>query len=157
MAKILTQELVNKAVELLRPAVEKILEDKDCIWGPAWVELVFSGHNCVFAFTKFGNKTEWNDEWGEEKNFYALATAKHDLSRREGMSSSQIVLLKPWLLERGDWLYSGSSCSDDLVCGVSGAKGEIDEMIADLLITTVKGLCVLRRKELQDNGVKQIC
>jgi hypothetical protein len=157
MAEILTQGLVEQAIDLLRPTIREILENKDFIWGPKWVEIVFSGLAGVYVEGTIGYKVQWDPEWGEEKDFLAVAGSKHDLSHREKMSGSEIVLLQPWRLQCGDWIYSGSVYSEGFTCGVSGAKGEVDEMIAHLIIETVKGLCILRRRTLQENGVKQLC
>lgn len=157
MAEIITWRLVEQAFEFLNPTVCKILENKDCNWGPKWVEIVFTGSKTIFVQTTVGSKAEWDPEWGEEKDFLSVALSKHNLSKREKMSGSEILFLQPWRLEIGDWLYSGSAYSDGLVCGVSGAKGEVDEMIAHLVIETVKGLCILRRRNLMDNKVKQLC
>ena len=158
MAEILTKELVTHAINFLRPSIREILENMDCIWGPTWVEIVFSGPRGLFVQSSAGFKTEWNPAWGEQRDFSAVAEGKHNLSQRERMSGSAMVQHEPWRLQRGDWLYSGSAYREGgLVCGVSGAKGEVDEMIANLVLETVIGLCILRRRELHDNGVKQIC
>lgn len=157
MAKtILTEKLIEQAIELAKPSVESILSQGIGTWGPRCVSVVVNDpiKSEIFHF-KVGVHEEWKDEWGKEKDFYPIASKKQALSQRTGMPTSVVVSKYPYLLEEGDFLYSGgyAETPGGLSVGVSGALGVADEEIAKIIFTTITLLCKLKTKEMQDNDI----
>jgi hypothetical protein len=61
---IITKELINKACELTRAAVQEIINDPHANWGPKWVDgkVYAPGLDKPLKF-RFGEKTVWNPNW----------------------------------------------------------------------------------------------
>ncbi len=145
---IITREMVDLAIELVRPAAERIIATPGANWGPQWAEGAFTAPGLQGQVVRFryGTKTDWDPAWGEEKPFGAIAEKKLWLALEHGLPTSIIVLIYPWLLNEGDWLYSGGYAEMEIGCGLSGIKGHGDEGIGALVVKTVM---MLSRLEAQ--------
>lgn len=143
MARIITKEMVKKAIELVRPTAEAILNTEGTTWGPKWMigYVRVPELNTIRAI--FGNRTSWDEGWGEEKDFSEVAIDKIDAAARTGIDTSAIVALAPWLLEEGEYLYAGGVSEEGIAVSMSGAKGRADEAIASILLSTIKMLAHL--------------
>lgn len=74
---------------------------------------------------------------------------KLDLVCREKMSSSEIVLLRPWLVRPGEYLYSGGVWEDGIAVATSGARGWADEAISSIILSCIQMLARLKAEELK--------
>jgi len=147
---IITKELVTKAVELVRPTAEAILTADGTTWGPRWIDGYVSVPGLEDIQFRFGQKTEWNLAWGEERPFAAIAKAKLQLTKRMGDDTSIVTAICPWQLQEGEYLYPGGCSRWGISASASGAKGRADEAIATLVVYTVIMLAHLetdRRRE----------
>jgi len=161
--RILTKELVKEAIELVRPAANKILETEGLTWGPKYVEGIvrITGLGEIIAFD-FGdttpkyNKKAWDPKWGEQKNFALIARAKLSVVVREGMNTSLVVATRPWKLEPGEYLYAGGATRDGISVAISGAKGWVDEALAEMVISAISMLAHLETDKRLEEGKKQI-
>jgi len=147
-----------EAINLVRPTVEKILNDKKMTWGPKWIEGFIKAPGLKYGITDFtiGKKTEWNLEWGEKVSFSEIAAAKMHVIEREGINSSQVVATKPWKLETGEFLYPGGACRDGICVAVSGARGRADEAIAEMIISAIVMLAFMEADQRLKEGKYQI-
>lgn len=154
--KIITEGLVKKAIELVRPAAEKILNAEDTTWGPKWVEGLIKapGLEEELSFL-FGKVTEWNPSWGAIF-FSKIVAAKLQVVKREGVNTSILVATKPWKLEEGEYLYPGGAVRDGICVAVSGAKGRTDEAIAEMVISAIVMLAFLETEKRLKEGQEQI-
>ena len=152
---IITKELVKEAIELVRPTAEKILNTEGTTWGPKWVEGLIKVPGLEDEISFFlGEVTEWNSSWGKETFFNEIAAKKLQMAKREGMNTSILVAIKPWKLEKGEYLFSGGAVRDGICVAVSGAKGRTDEALAEMVISAIVMLAFLetdkRLKEEQE-------
>jgi len=149
---IINQSLVDRALVLVRPTAEEILSAGGMTWGPLWVEGVVSApgllRNPLFRFGRFA---EWDPEWGEKKDFMEVAMCKFRLAKRLRMNTSVAITLYPWLLEEGDYLYPGGVYRDGIACGISGAKGRVDEGLSEMVVTAIIILANLEADARKEN------
>ncbi len=160
--RILTAKLIRKAVELVRPSAEEILNTEGTTWGPKWVEVIVSApdqdilSSAPVFHTRFGEETPWQLEWGKEKDFIRIAFAKLYVAEREGVNTSIVVATQPWKLKKGEYLYPGGATRDGISVGVSGAKGVTDEAIAEMIISAIIMLAQLEAGQRLKEGKAEI-
>lgn len=78
-----------------------------------------------------GNSAEW--EWPYDK----YASGKARITWRTGLSSRDVLMTKPHLMERGDPRYWGSAIIDGVIVGVSGVEPHFDEMFARMTAAAI--------------------
>jgi len=142
--RILTEDLVEKAIELVKPGVESILNAEGTTWGPKRIQgwVIGPGLKRPISFM-IGSLEDWKKEWGEIMNFHPIALSKLAVSAREGLPTSVIVAEKPWLLKDEEYLYPGGTTRDGITVAVSGAKGRVDEAIAEMVLSAIRMLAFL--------------
>ena len=145
MARILTPDLLLAVIELAKPSAMAIIEMPGTTWGPKYVmgSLKFPGIDHPSGFMFGEEPTAWRPQWGDElpmDDFRKFAEHKRQLAERGQGPTSQIVVDKPWLLERGDNLYAGGTWYDGISVGVAGINSEADELIAKLVLTMLIGV-----------------
>jgi len=135
---IITEEMVREALRLVDPTVRAILNIPSANWGPQWVDGFISvpGVETDIPF-QLGIVTPWNPAWGREMNFKDVALAKLSLAKRTGECTSLIVAAHPWQIPDGEYLYPGGASRLSISVGVSGAKGRVDEAIANIIIDAI--------------------
>lgn len=95
MSTIITEEMVQEAIQLARPTAEAVLQNAKCFWGPQWVRgLVRAPGLNDIPFT-FGTVVDWNPAWGENRGFEQIAQAKLEVAHRLGGNTSHIVEICP--------------------------------------------------------------
>ena len=158
--KILTKRMVDRAIEMVVPSVEKILEEEGTTWGPKWVAImvnIASEETINPHYYQIGEVfTIWQKGWGKEKSFSQIALAKLIAAEREGTNTSILVATQPWKLRKGEYLYPGGVTRDGISIGVSGAKGIADEAIAEMIVSAIVMLAKLeteRRIEEKRNKI----
>ena len=140
--RILTQEMIAKAIELVRPSAEKILNTEGTTWGPrcvaGWIAIrdpQILLNSFTFGTTK--DTQDWKPEWGEYKDFVRIADSKLQVVLREGMSTRLVIATQPWKLKAGEYLYPGGVIRGDICVAASGAKGSTDEAIAEMVLSVI--------------------
>jgi hypothetical protein len=85
----------------------------------------------------FGDSEDWK-KW-EGKSYKEFAYGKARLSWRTGLSSREVVLVKPQLLLPGDCRLWGSSVYGGVVTAISGIQPFFDEMFATMTSAAMVG------------------
>jgi hypothetical protein len=163
--RIITRELVEKAIELAKPTIIAILNAEGTTWGPKWVivyvkapgieEKITVDINADCLEFNWGLLDHWEDKWGKREEFFKVAASKLDVSDREKLPTSIVVATMPWLLKNGEYLYAGGSTRDGISVGVSGAKGRTDEGIAEIILSIIRMLAFLgTEKRIQENKMQ---
>ena len=80
-----------------------------------------------------GDLAEW--EWPYD----VYARGKALITWRTRLSSREVILMKPHLLEPGDPRYWGSAIIDDAISGCSGFEPHFDEMFARMTAAAICG------------------
>lgn len=154
---IITQSMIDWAIVLVKPAAEDILRAAGMTWGPRWVDGVVSAPGLEDLKFRFGIKpSEWDPEWGAERDFSEVAMHKLGLAKRLRMNTSVAITLYPWLLEEGDYLYPGGVYRDGIACGISGAKGRVDESLSEMLVSVIIMLAQLETDARKEHKQMQI-
>jgi hypothetical protein len=142
------REAAVQAVQLARPMLENSLSIKS-VGESGFLHIVIMNPlatpgDCDFANAilyeeSIGNPEEWDADYG------AYARGKARLTWRTGLSTHEILALKPHLLHAKDAPVWGSVCQDGIVVAVSGANPWFDEAfaraIAGLFKAVVQGRC----------------
>lgn len=150
---IITEELVKGAIRLVNPSALAILAAEGTTWGPRRVEgfLVAPGLRDPVMFS-FGEREEWKPEWGPQRSFWPIAERKLAVALREGVPTSVVVATRPWVLKLDEYLYAGGTVRHGIGVAVSGAKGRVDETLAEMVLDAVVMLAMLdadRRMEIK--------
>jgi len=143
---LLTQELVEEALELAKPSILAILNFGDTTWGPEWVAGYVDGpgleNRISFQFGK-NYQEKWNQNWGSPQGFFQIAQKKLDVAKREKLSTSVVVDTRPWCLKEGEFFYPGGVYRDGISVATSGAIGRTDEAISEIILSCIRLLCFL--------------
>lgn len=134
---IITEEMILKAIALIRPTAQTMLRTQGLTWGPKYVEGNIRINGLPASKFRFGTMVKWDPKWGEIKNFAKIAQRKRAEAERGRTNTSAIVAARPWILRKGDYLYSGGAYRDGIAVGVSGSFGWVDEAIAIMLIDVI--------------------
>jgi len=140
--RILTEELIRKAIELARPGVQNILDTEGMTWGPKWVYGWATGpgipedEKILFSFGQV------DPNW-KSPDFGLIAYEKMLTVEREKLPTSVIASTKPWLLEDDEYLYAGATTRDGISVAVSGAMGRVDEAIAEIVLSLIVMLALM--------------
>ncbi len=137
--RILTKDLVKKAIELARPSALAILNEAGTTWGPKWVSGCVKGPGLSTEVTfDFGEVSDrWEPEWGVQVKFIDIARTKMRVLEREGIPTSVLIATEPWRLEQGEYLYEGGVTRNGISVAVSGAEGRADEAIAEMVLSAI--------------------
>ena len=137
--RILTEALVEKAIELARPTALAILGEKGTTWGPKWVSGCVKGPGLSreVAFDIGEVSERWEPEWGVRVRFIDIARSKLRVVEREGTPTSVLIATEPWRLEEGEYLYEGGVTRNGICVAVSGAEGRADEAIAEVVVSVI--------------------
>jgi len=137
---IITEEMVLRAIELVRPTAEALLESDEAVWGPRWAvgEVMAPGLDEPVRF-QFGEESEWDSSWGPERetSIAEVARRKREASLRERTNTSSLVFGKPWALYNGEFLYPGGVYWEGISIGISGLRGWADEALGEMLAATI--------------------
>ncbi|MFY0477256.1 hypothetical protein [Achromobacter marplatensis] len=98
--------------------------------------------NAILYEESIGDPADWDADYG------AFARGKARLSWRTGLSSHEVLALKPHLLHAKDLPVWGSVCIDGIVVAVSGANPWYDEAFAAAVASLFKAAVQARREAL---------
>jgi hypothetical protein len=156
---ILTEELAKKAITLAAPSINAVLAENEAVRGARWVVVVVSGPGLERRVIEtVGHVATWQAEWGDQKDFREIALQKASLAERTGMPTAEAVSRKPWLLREGDFLFQGGTAAEPggLVVTASGAHGETDEGISEIVKALIVMLCRLKVKQMKEAGIDRL-
>ena len=134
---IITKGLVERAIYLVTSTARAILATKGATWGPRWVHGFVNTPGLADVSFRFGLRINWNPRWGEELDFVSVAKTKMQVAKRLRINTSVVVATCPWLLLPGEYLYPGGVYRNGIACGVSGAKGRVDEALAEMVVSAI--------------------
>lgn len=157
---VLGEESVKEALEMLIPGIISILDQQKTTWGPKFVygSLSYPSTEGLNTITKFhfGDiDAPWNPEWGEKKDFPAVAESKRRLAARLKVATSEAVAMEPWNLQEGEFLWPGGFYRLGISVGISGAMGRTDEAIAEMVVSAIIMLARLETdKRIQEHKMR---
>ncbi len=139
---ILTPDIANDAVELLRPRIVEFLRGFAKRTHLAIVVTAVEAINPIdpgksfkdncYLIAGIGDQEDW------QYDYERVALSKAELSVRTGIGTYELA---PHYRLSGDTVYSGSVVIDGIIVACSGVEGYFDEMIAGWIAVTIKGLC----------------
>jgi len=149
-ASILNTQLVKTALAVVKPSVYALfqVEEPKLVWGPKYVAIVVKHPHINDVVKKYFINEEWSKKWGEKEDFYIIATWKAQTAISTGMPTGELVHIKPWEHPNPNYPYAGGVCDGNLGVGVSGLSGYADEIIANLVLDSIKGLSKQKMKDL---------
>jgi hypothetical protein len=151
---IVTDEVAKLAIALERPFITRLMDlgiakrnhlhvvvlDPGVII-PVGVSFKFLDdimdyEDLILHEESFGDKSQWEHPYDE------YARSKAVVSLRTKLPSLYVVQSAPFLLVPGDTCFGGSAYLDGIAVGVSGVDSHIDQMIADRVAATIRGLAI---------------
>ncbi|MCJ7793273.1 MAG: heme-binding protein [Candidatus Marinimicrobia bacterium] len=169
MGRILTEELVKRALDFLGPSIEAMIKVKEAAFGPRFIFVGVDGpglkepvHGFFGDQSKVTSKlSDWDPKWGEyihPTTFHGLAITKCKTARRNGEPTSVTITLHPEKFEKGEYLYAGGVAEekDGVAVGVSGLHGFVDEWIAWWVYHAIVTFCQQEAVDRIEADEKQI-
>ena len=152
MPALLTPELAERALDLVAPAIDALLNrDQTWIKRSALFVVIMKNdpdeeHTVVVALRNFGSMTPV--QWPHPFNQIAMGKAR--LALRTGMDTASVIALHPELLKKGDAKYRGGVVTTDIGVAASGIQSYWDQMVARWVMDAIEAL-MLREVE-EGNG-----
>ena len=139
----LTKEICAQAWEIVLPAVEAAHK--------AGVTNGFTGTIVVVDPTSATGEILFTGIVGdtEDADTMKFAPAKTAVTFRTKMDSNLVGLTAPHLYAPGDIKYPGAVLNHGIIAAFSGVEGYHDEMIAEWMISAIRGIC---REEMLNAG-----
>lgn len=129
-AAVLFESLCKgKAVE--RAALHVVIARSSC-----------DGNYAVIAERSFGSRAAWLYPYDE------IAHGKARMTARTGLSSKEVLLMRPDLLAPGDIKFWGSAILGSLVVACSGVQPWYDHAMANIILS----LCAASIEQRQDEA-----
>ena len=140
---ILTKEVVEKAVDILRPCIKEFLRSHTKRQHLAIVVTAVEAINPPDPLrVSFKERCYLVDAIGDSDErldtYTTVALSKAEMSVRTGKGTHE---LQPQYRRTGDTLYSGSVVTNGIVVACSGVQGYFDEAIAGMIAAMIQGLC----------------
>ncbi len=145
MSFLVTQEVFDQAVALVRPSIDALLAELGGGRRNLHIVVIEPSFHLYETTIAVDPKESWAHKYDE------IARAKAELCHRTGQSSSYIVNEAPWILEGGDARFAGGFVQDELAAAVSGLLSHLDEVISRWIWSAVAGICKDRMKEIQED------
>jgi hypothetical protein len=153
---ILTNELVNEAIDLALSSISSIMKitrrNYQSAEKPQMHVTVIAPRipgvppgTIVEVRRSFGDIDTW------PKDFEKISISKSEITYFTGHPTA-IAQTMPQYLQEGDTLYFGSVIVNGIVVGVSGWEPEIDEMLAGIIAYWIQMLCKMKAVALHDAG-----
>ncbi|MFH0905677.1 MAG: hypothetical protein V1826_03100 [bacterium] len=145
MSHLLTQERAELAVELAMSIFfqlqnRTIIKDEDLhitILDPAYKgDFDEFGRGIILFERSIGDQSKWT------YNYKEIARRKAKMTYEHKLPGQVIVEQMPYLLERDDTKYWGSAYLNGIVVAVSGLDQHFDQMMAEIIASLCKGLCL---------------
>lgn len=136
MSQYLNRDLAATALQRASSTIEALLE-RDAKRTHLSVVIGRRNPNGSFqriSFKNFGYVPEYEHDYQE------IASKKAELSARTGLSSREVQLMHPELLQYGDTCFFGSVICGDIVVAASGIEAYFDEACAKIVLAIILGL-----------------
>jgi hypothetical protein len=82
----------------------------------------------------FGDRDKW------DHGYNVVAASKEEISIRTGLTSREIQMMHPELVEPGDTVYYGNAMSPTIIVSFSGVEAYFDEMFCKWLLAAILAL-----------------
>lgn len=153
-----TEEDADKAILLVSPLIVKLLEEEGWIKRDQF-HLIISrrepdGQYVILAEKSFGHSQECEEESGIR--FKPIAEGKTAITAATGLSSREVQLMRPDLLEAGDVIYWGSVIQGDIIVAGSGVQPWIDEAISKSCLAICMALLQERVETLKKDAADEV-
>jgi hypothetical protein len=133
---LVTGAIAQEAIRLGTPTIEELLKR----YG--------TGHD-LYLLAARRNSDGTHQELAEkffgsievcEATYKPIAHGKASISASTGLSSREVQLMRPELIEPGDVIYWGSVIQGDIIVSASGVQAFNDEAIATIVMTLIMAL-----------------
>jgi hypothetical protein len=137
MSYFVNEDLVKRAVDMVRPMIDKLL-GSDITGGRPNLHLV--------VMVQEEEKIIYQESFGEDRTtwkhqFDIIARKKAYLCKRTGMVARSVRNNAPWLYKIGDTRYVGGVIENGLIVAASGVQDHFDEMISWIVLSAIQGVC----------------
>lgn len=131
-----TDERAGRAIELSLPVIHELAATGVIVRRDLHIVVGYREEDYLERYVErsLGDPAKW------EYPYDKIAHGKAVLSARTGLSSREVQLVRPDLLEPGDIMYWGSVVSGNLVVACSGVQPHFDETIARIIVALYCGL-----------------
>lgn len=148
MSQYLDRDLAAAALQRASSAIEQLLV---CNAMRTHLSVVIGRRNPNGSFQRiivknFGYAAVYEHDYQE------IASKKAELSARTGLSSREVQLLHPELLQYGDTCFFGSVICGDIVVAASGVEAYFDEACAKIVLTIILALIEHKIVLLRNEG-----
>ncbi len=134
MYAILTYDLVNRAINMVRPAIEAVL-GSELVDGRSDFHLTVDWEAGVCEMA-WGDSAKWPHP------YHRYARSKAGICQRTGMDGRDVRNNAPYLLQIGDTRFVGGvSLKGGIGIGASGLPDHFDEMFARMVGDAIQALC----------------
>ena len=147
MSVYVTDSLVREAVAMVTPAIHATLKGAaKRRHGYLLISALQEGWQEIEGF-EFGDRPEW------ELDYYKVAAAKDEISRRTGLTTREVQYMHPELLEPGDTVYYGNAKTDTIIVSFSGVEPYFDELFAKWVLAAILALIQHKLEHQRDAAV----
>ncbi len=142
----LTYDIAERAIEFVSPYIRLLMETGVAKRNDLNVVVALrhpspAGYT-VMAEKSFGDPDNW------EHPYDKIAYGKTDISARTGLTSREVQLMRPELLERHDVMFWGNAVLGDIIVSCSGVQPWFDEAIANAIAWLCRALI---QQDLEDH------
>ncbi len=141
--KVLTKEMLDKAVKLASPTILRILDEPEAIWGPSFVSTLATSADTDAVFVaNFGQNSDhrdWETVWGtsaqcQNSAHDALMHLKQKV-RELGVTTANLLPLS----KTHNHIHPSATAVYRLGCMVSvcGVTDSYNEVIAEILLCLI--------------------
>ena len=145
MFEFISAQAAHQAIDLATPLIEGLIQ-ADMVKRHDLHVLVArrqaDGTYTVLAERSYGDSAKW------EQPFDEIAHSKARITSRTGLTSREVQLMRPGLLEPGDIKFWGSAILDPIIVACSGFQPWYDEAVAN----AVAWLCQAAVDQLRDDA-----
>jgi hypothetical protein len=153
MSQYLTIQTAKRAIDVARPSIERVLNDRGLAKryaGHLRVSSKLDGIWSLLATHDFGKRSEWEHPYEDH------AASKERISQRTGLSSREAHALYPELIIPTDTVYDGSTISPGktIVVAYSGVESYFDELFTKWVLAGCLALIDHKLATLKSTGTE---
>ncbi len=149
---LVTYELVQRAMMLVRPAILDLLSSGHVSRTCMHIVLLDPsnradlGHDWLDAILYEESFGTDDPDWGQK--FINIARAKAQVSWRTGLPSHVVALTMPALYHPGDTKYGGSMVLDGITASASGVQWQLDLFVSTIITAAIRSLALMKMAEI---------
>jgi len=141
----LTLDLVNEAVDLVKPTIIRLLRSERACDKNIYIVVGLQGSDFLYEGYFGEDPSKWEHDYGK------FARAKARACQRTGMVGRTFLRDAPWLVKPSDTWYPGGVFENGLVVAASGPQDHFDEMISWMILAAIQGLCRDEMSKIKDD------